>query len=605
MKSIKKVIALVLAAAMIPLGGIVFASKNEAENASKAGWTIEAESAEIVSNAQVFADDGAIGGGALEILGANTSGAADAKISVSVPENGDYYLHIRAKSIDGSEKTVGMAVDSGAAESFLVSAKDYAWTSANNANTLDAGEHEINIFGASEGVYIDEVLLSKFKDIASNVNIKKTASESKAAYVPKQELPSVYPKIFDDNAYGCAPKFEKNDRVLFFGDSITHSVGHTFQYHTWILSYYATRYPESRFTYINAGRSGDTASAALIRLNSDININDYNKVVIMLGTNDVNRSTYNSHRDDKAACDAVIETYIKNIDTLQKKLTENGAELILMGPTYWNEFTSQSASSPEIIEGYNNEIRRVNNYLKDYAYDKGICYVDLNTPLTKAMLYNTRKNSSYLTLFNSADRTHPNEAGHYIMAYSFLKSQGESGLVASADIDAQNKTASAINAQVSNISADNSNISFTYKPKSLPLAADTYLRQTEQVIAINDELNREIIKVSGLQDGSYSIKMNSNTVMENVSSDELSEGVNIADAQNNPNQQQALLVKGIINLRSEIEKKKIRDFRQTEYSAITTKNNGLTADMTYDRAYSKGIFGACTGIICCSKKRSL
>lgn len=587
MKSIKKVIALVLVAAMIPLGGIVFASKNEAENASKAGWTIEAESAAIVSNAQAFADDGAIERGALEILGANTSGAADAKISVSVPENGDYYLHIRAKSIDGSGKTVGMAVDSGAAESFLVSAKDYAWTSANNANTLDAGEHEINIFGASEGVYIDEVLLSKFKDIASNVNIKKTAAESKAAYAPKQELPSVYPKIFDDNAYGCAPKFEKNDRVLFFGDSITHSVGHTFQYHTWILSYYATRYPESRFTYINAGRSGDTASAALIRLNSDININDYNKVVLMIGTNDVNRSTYNSHRDDKAACDAVIETYIKNIDTLQKKLTENGAELILMGPTYWNEFTSQSASSPEIIEGYNNEIRRVNNYLKDYAYDKGICYVDLNTPLTKAMLYNTRKNSSYLTLFNSADRTHPNEAGHYIMAYSFLKSQGESGLVASADIDAQNKTASATNAQVSNISADNSTISFTYKPKSLPLAADTYLRQTEQVIAINDELNREIIKVSGLQDGSYSIKMNSNTVMENVSSDELSEGVNIADAQNNPNQQQALLVKGIINLRSEIEKKKIRDFRQTEYSAITTKNNGLTADMTYDELIAK------------------
>lgn len=101
------------------------------------------------------------------------------------------------------------------------------------------------------------------------------------------------------------------DRVAFIGDSITHG-GYT---HAFIYNYYATRYPNCDFTYLNKGINGDRAVTAQTRFNHDIYDadSDFNKVVIMLGTNDMSRGEYFAGQELIAGAETrrnnLIETY--------------------------------------------------------------------------------------------------------------------------------------------------------------------------------------------------------------------------------------------------------------------------------------------------------
>ena len=57
------------------------------------------------------------------------------------------------------------------------------------------------------------------------------------------------------------PKFEKGDRVVFIGDSITHGGS----YHPNIYLFYATRFPDAQFAAYNCGIAGDTAPGTNLR----------------------------------------------------------------------------------------------------------------------------------------------------------------------------------------------------------------------------------------------------------------------------------------------------------------------------------------------------
>ncbi|HKB03501.1 MAG TPA: hypothetical protein VKD90_14860, partial [Gemmataceae bacterium] len=50
--------------------------------------------------------------------------------------------------------------------------------------------------------------------------------------------------------------FQKGDRVLWLGDSITEQ----YQYSTYVELYLTTRFPDWGLTFLNAGIGGDTAN---------------------------------------------------------------------------------------------------------------------------------------------------------------------------------------------------------------------------------------------------------------------------------------------------------------------------------------------------------
>ena len=58
----------------------------------------------------------------------------------------------------------------------------------------------------------------------------------------------------------------QNDRIVFLGDSITEQQLYT----NYVETYLATRYPELRLTFFNAGWGGDTSSGGTRRLERDV-----------------------------------------------------------------------------------------------------------------------------------------------------------------------------------------------------------------------------------------------------------------------------------------------------------------------------------------------
>ena len=82
--------------------------------------------------------------------------------------------------------------------------------------------------------------------------------------------------------------FKDGDRVVCFGDSITHN-----QYWTrHIDNYYLTRFPEARIMFFNGGVGGDTASGCLSRLDEDVTQKRPTAITVMFGMNDVGISQY-------------------------------------------------------------------------------------------------------------------------------------------------------------------------------------------------------------------------------------------------------------------------------------------------------------------------
>ena len=111
--------------------------------------------------------------------------------------------------------------------------------------------------------------------------------------------------------------------------------------------------------------------------------------------------------------------------------------------------------------------------------------------------------------------------------------------------------ANAENAVVENLVASENGVTYTYNPKALPWTAnDAYNKADGRYVDLTNDLNREIIKVTGLADGTYTLKMDGMTVgtYTNV---QLAEGVNIAIEANNPGQIQSKEVDKINELKHE------------------------------------------------------
>ncbi len=80
-----------------------------------------------------------------------------------------------------------------------------------------------------------------------------------------------------------AEMFKDGDRVVFFGDSITHKGMYLYN----VYDYYLTRFPQAKIRFMNAGVSGDNAGACQDRFTVDVADRKPTHVAVMFGMNDV------------------------------------------------------------------------------------------------------------------------------------------------------------------------------------------------------------------------------------------------------------------------------------------------------------------------------
>ena len=151
-------------------------------------------------------------------------------------------------------------------------------------------------------------------------------------------------------------------------------------------------------------------------------------------------------------------------------------------------------------------------------------------------------------IFNVADRIHATPAGTFAEGFIFLDQQINDSVIASVDFDFNTLMPNVKNADVKDLVYSDGVISYTYTPDSLPMyVTDEYaLCNDTYGIPVTDSLNREIIKVTGLEEGTYDIVFN-DVVVGSYSETELANGINIATLETNPSYIQSKTVYDLVN----------------------------------------------------------
>lgn len=376
------------------------------------------------------------------------------------------------------------------------------------------------------------------------------------------------------NAQQVAP-FHKGDRVVFVGNSITDG-GH---YHSYIWLYYMTRFPGQRIDVFNAGIGGDVAEQIYNRFDTDVFAKKPTVITLTFGMNDTGYGNF-LRPDAAKIADEKVQTAYTSFQKIEQKLMDYpSARKIMIASSPYDE-TSKIKNTP--LPKKNAAMLRIAAYQQIAAKAHQWGYVDFNTPLIDINLREQKKDSLF-TLCGQ-DRIHPANDGHFVMAYTFLKSQGLTNKpVADMAIDAVKRNiAKAENCKITELSATPGKVSFVYDAAALPYPIDTLprpgsglpnkRRQSDalSVIPFTEEFNRETLKVSGLKTASnYRLKIDGITIGD-WAGKEFGEGINLATINKTPQYQQALAVLALNEERWGIERR-LREYAWLHYSILSKK----------------------------------
>ena len=365
--------------------------------------------------------------------------------------------------------------------------------------------------------------------------------------------------------------FKEGERAVFLGNSITDG-GH---YHSYIWLYYMTRFPDMPIRVFNGGIGGDTAYDMNKRLDGDIFAMKPSVLMVTFGMNDSGYFEYNGDKP-KEFGEQKYQESIKNYQQMEKRFKDlPDTRIVMVGTSPYDETVQLKENTP--FKTKNETIKRLVEYQKESAAKNNWEFTDLNAPMTAINQQYQQKDPTF-TLCGS-DRIHPDNDGHMVMAYLFLKAQGFVGKeVADMEINANKKQAvKSENCTVSNIKKNGKDLSFDYLAEALPYPLDTIARgwgqkksQAEilKVVPFMDEMNREILKVTGLK-GNYKLLID-NEEIGTWSGEELAKGINLAAESKTPQYQQALTVMHLNEYRWEIEKT-FREYAWCEFGFFQQK----------------------------------
>lgn len=365
--------------------------------------------------------------------------------------------------------------------------------------------------------------------------------------------------------------FKEGERAVFLGNSITDG-GH---YHSYIWLYYMTRFPQMNLRIFNGGIGGDTAGDMNKRLDADIFCLNPSVLMVTFGMNDSGYFEYNGDKP-KEFGEQKYQESIKNFQEMEKRFKGlPDTRMVMVGTSPYDE-TAQLTEG-NLFKTKNETIQRIVEYQKETATKNGWEFTDLNAPMVALNQQNQQKDPSFTLC--GGDRIHPDNDGHMVMAYLFLKAQGFAGKdVANMEINATKKKAvTSENCVLSNIKQIGNELSFDYLPEALPYPLDTIARgwgqkksqaEATKIVPFMEEMNREMLKVTGLK-GQYKLLIDDEEI-GTWSAADLEKGINLAKETKTPQYQQALAVMHLNEFRWEIERT-LRQYAWIQFSFFQQK----------------------------------
>lgn len=197
------------------------------------------------------------------------------------------------------------------------------------------------------------------------------------------------------------PLLLTNDKILFFGDSITYRGN----YSKAVQDYLTGRYPASNFSFVNAGVPGDTAQTGSFRL-APVIAQAPNVVLVCFGMNDAIGASYMTD----------FPTYMTTIIT---SLQAQGYRVALLTPG-WVDMSAPGASAI-LPANMNTRLRWEADWVLSYAASNSLPVYDIHADMSAA----NAGALGALTGWNMIpDGIHPDPAGGLLMALGALKALG-------------------------------------------------------------------------------------------------------------------------------------------------------------------------------------
>lgn len=276
--------------------------------------------------------------------------------------------------------------------------------------------------------------------------------------------------------------FKEGERVLFFGDSITHNA----RYVADLQFLLDLRRPGLNVTIMDAGVAGDTAEGGLRRLEWDVLERNPDRVFVMFGMNDVGHSGkmwMNAQADGEELeqRSRTVARYAANMAEIVRRLKERSVAVVLMTPTPYDEYlTAEDGVRKGVNEPFINSIGLASLAVETrrLAASEGLGLVELYWPMTDFLV--KRAKSPLMP-----DRVHPGDEGHFMMASLILEAVGE-GKRAPCVLDASKGVRI-----------------FEYAPKGLPYPSCPALERAKDGLRVVRDAMGDRVSIRGLEDGHW------------------------------------------------------------------------------------------------------
>lgn len=365
------------------------------------------------------------------------------------------------------------------------------------------------------------------------------------------------------------PQFQAGEKVVLMGDSITHG-GH---YHSYIWLYYMTRFPDMRIEMVNAGMGGECAWDMAERFDDDIFGRKPSYVTLTFGMNDTGYFDVFAKPDAKTLAQERVEKSISSFHMMEEKLAAHPEiRTVMIGGSPYDETKKPGRS----LTGKQDAMRQIIAEQKAAADRHGWGFVDFHDPMVEISVREQQKDSTFT--FSRLERIHPDCDGQMVMAYLFLKAQGLAGKKV-ADISLQagkKKVRKSENCRISGVESSKDKVSFDYLASSLPYPVDSIAqngwankksaKDAMELIPFMEEFNQELLTVTSLEPGTYSLSIDGGKITE-VSADELASGINLAKYTNTPQYLQASSVMYLNEERLQMERRLV-EYLWVEYEYL-------------------------------------
>ncbi len=355
-------------------------------------------------------------------------------------------------------------------------------------------------------------------------------------------------------------KIKPGDRLCIVGDSITEAK----KYCKFIEVYLAACYPELKTEVLQLGWSGEVAPSFLRRMRTDLEPFKPSVVTLFYGMNDGGYGPYN---------ETTGKRYADAMEAIAAKIVkEYHASLLVGSPGTVDTFYFKSATGcpPQV---YNETLGKLSDLCKSIAEKNGAGFADIHFLLASAMEKAKQKLGQEYDVCGK-DGVHPDENGHLVIAYGFLKGLGFDGNIGSISIDMNGGAAVSEGQKVISSAGGSAEIESQKYPYCFTGKSAGSAKNMLPFIPFNEDLNRFTLTVKNLAWEKAKVVWGGQEKV--FSKQELSKGINLAaEFTENPFVQAFADVEKAVYAKQDYETNMIKKFTEMLPDELKAKSRML------------------------------